>query len=59
MKGGPAKPLFDAGYRCRLLDSHPDDGIHAGPNWERTLYRRLRRLRQAGNDDAATIRPQT
>ena len=57
-EGGAAIPLLDVGYRCRFLDSHPDDGSHAGPDWERTLYRRLRRLRQADDDDAATIRSQ-
>jgi formylglycine-generating enzyme required for sulfatase activity len=25
-----------------FLDSHPDDGIHPGANWEKTLWRRLR-----------------
>ncbi|MEJ2388012.1 MAG: SUMF1/EgtB/PvdO family nonheme iron enzyme [Chromatiaceae bacterium] len=35
----------DAGYRCLFLDSHPDDGIHAGADWERMLYQRLRQSR--------------
>jgi hypothetical protein len=32
-------------YQCLFLDSHPDDGIHAGADWERTLYQRLRQSR--------------
>lgn len=37
--------LSVAGYRCLFLDSHPDDGIHAGADWEQTLYQRLRQSR--------------
>ncbi|MDZ7751467.1 MAG: SUMF1/EgtB/PvdO family nonheme iron enzyme [Gammaproteobacteria bacterium] len=37
--------LSDAGYQCLFLDSHPDDGIHAGADWERMLYQRLRQSR--------------
>jgi len=37
--------LSDGGYQCLFLDSHPDDGIHAGADWERTLYQRLRQSR--------------
>jgi TIR domain len=37
--------LFDSDYQCLFLDSHPDDGIHAGADWERTLYQRLRQSR--------------
>jgi hypothetical protein len=39
------KVLSDNGYQCLFLDSHPDDGIHAGAYWERTLYQRLRQSR--------------
>lgn len=37
--------LTAGGYRCLFLDSHPDDGIHAGADWEQTLYQRLRQSR--------------
>jgi len=37
--------LSDGDYQCLFLDSHPDDGIHAGADWERTLYQRLRQSR--------------
>jgi formylglycine-generating enzyme required for sulfatase activity len=37
--------LSNAGYQCLFLDSHPDDGIHAGADWERVLYQRLRQSR--------------
>jgi hypothetical protein len=37
--------LADGGYQCLFLDSHPDDGIHAGADWEQTLYQRLRQSR--------------
>ena len=30
------------GYQALFLDSHPDDGIHAGAKWEQTLWQRLR-----------------
>jgi TIR domain len=39
------KLLSDSDYQCLFLDSHPDDGIHAGADWERTLYQRLRQSR--------------
>ncbi len=32
-------------YQCVFLDSHPDDGIHAGADWEQTLYQKLRQSR--------------
>jgi hypothetical protein len=38
------KALSDSDYQC-FLDSHPDDGIHAGAVWEQTLYRGLRQSR--------------
>jgi hypothetical protein len=50
------KLLSDSDYQCLFLDSHPDDGIHAGADWERTLYQRLRQsrgltmVRRRGND---------
>ncbi|MDZ3835920.1 MAG: toll/interleukin-1 receptor domain-containing protein [Rhodospirillales bacterium] len=37
--------LTAGGYHCLFLDSHPDDGIHAGADWEQTLYQRLRQSR--------------
>lgn len=37
--------LRGQGYPSLFLDSHPDDGIHAGADWEQTLYRRLRQSR--------------
>jgi len=37
--------LQAAGYECLFLDFHPDDGIHAGADWEQTLYQRLRQCR--------------
>lgn len=37
--------LTAGGYQCLFLDSHPDDGIHAGADWEQTLYQRLRQSR--------------
>ena len=37
--------LSNGGYKCLFLDSHPDDGIHAGADWEQTLYQRLRQSR--------------
>ena len=37
--------LKTAGYHGLFLDSHPDDGIHAGADWEQTLYQRLRQSR--------------
>lgn len=37
--------LRGQGYQSLFLDSHPDDGIHAGADWEQTLYRRLRQSR--------------
>ena len=37
--------LREGGYQCLFLDSHPDDGIHAGADWEQTLYQRLRQSR--------------
>jgi formylglycine-generating enzyme required for sulfatase activity len=37
--------LAAGGYQCLFLDSHPDDGIHAGADWEQTLYQRLRQSR--------------
>jgi hypothetical protein len=36
------KKLRDQDYKALFLDSHPDDGIPAGAEWEKTLYRRLR-----------------
>src|SRR5262249_9025529 len=33
------------GYQSLFLDSHPDDGIHAGAKWEQMLWRRLRQSR--------------
>ena len=36
--------LSDGGYQC-FLDSHSYDGIHAGADWEQTLYQRLRQSR--------------
>lgn len=39
------KLLSDNGYQSVFLDYHPDDGIHAGAVWERTLYQRLRQSR--------------
>jgi energy-coupling factor transporter ATP-binding protein EcfA2 len=38
------KALSDVGYQC-FLDSHPDDGIHPGADWEQTLYKRLKQSR--------------
>lgn len=37
--------LARGGYQVVFLDSHPDDGIHAGADWEQTLYQRLRQSR--------------
>ncbi len=37
--------LIGHGYQSLFLDSHPDDGIHAGADWELTLYQRLRQSR--------------
>ena len=37
--------LRDQGYQSLFLDSHPDDGIHAGAKWEQTLWQRLRQSR--------------
>lgn len=37
--------LHDQGYKSLFLDSHPDDGIHAGADWEQTLWRYLRQSR--------------
>ncbi len=37
--------LARGGYQCLFLDSHPDDGIHVGADWEQTLYQRLRQSR--------------
>jgi len=37
--------LAAGGYQCLFLDSHLDDGIHAGAEWEQALYRRLRQSR--------------
>ncbi len=37
--------LRGQGYQSLFFDSHPDDGIHAGADWERTLYQRLRQSR--------------
>ncbi|RKT46630.1 SUMF1/EgtB/PvdO family nonheme iron enzyme [Thiocapsa rosea] len=37
--------LRGRGYQTLFLDSHPDDGIHAGAKWERTLWQRLRQSR--------------
>jgi len=37
--------LRGRGYQTLFLDSHPDDGIHAGAKWERTRWQRLRQSR--------------
>ena len=37
--------LRSQGYQSLFLDSHPDDGIRAGEEWEKTLYYRLRQSR--------------
>ncbi len=37
--------LKGGGYQCVFVDSHPDDGIPAGADWERTLYQKLRQSR--------------
>lgn len=37
--------LRGRGYQSLFLDSHPDDGIHAGAKWEQTLWQRLRQSR--------------
>ena len=37
--------LRGEGYQSLFLDSHPDDGIHAGAEWERLLWQRLRQSR--------------
>ncbi len=37
--------LHGQGYQWLFLDSHPDDGIHAGAKWEQTLWQRLRQAR--------------
>lgn len=34
--------LRTGGFDCLFLDNHPDDGIHAGADWEQELYRKLR-----------------
>jgi hypothetical protein len=39
------KALRAQGYQSLFLDSHPDDGIHAGAEWEQTLWQRLRQSR--------------
>lgn len=39
------KVLTVEGYQSLFLDSHPDDGIHAGADWEQMLYQRLRQSR--------------
>lgn len=39
------KALRGQGYQSLFLDSHPDDGIHAGAEWEQTLWQRLRQSR--------------
>jgi formylglycine-generating enzyme required for sulfatase activity len=37
--------LRDNKYESLFLDSHPDDGIHAGADWEDELWQKLRRSR--------------
>ena len=37
--------LRSQGYQSLFLDLHPDDGIRAGEEWEKTLYYRLRQSR--------------
>jgi formylglycine-generating enzyme required for sulfatase activity len=37
--------LRNQGYTALFLDSHPDDGISAGAEWEKELYRFLRQSR--------------
>jgi hypothetical protein len=37
--------LRGQGYQPLFLDSHPDDGIHAGAKWEQTLWQQLRQSR--------------
>ena len=37
--------LRGQGYQSLFLNSHPDDGIHAGADWEQALYRGLRQCR--------------
>ena len=39
------KVLSASDYQCLFLDSHPDDGIPVGADWERMLYQRLRQSR--------------
>jgi energy-coupling factor transporter ATP-binding protein EcfA2 len=39
------KGLEDQGYQSLFLDFHPDEGIHTGEDWERTLYQKLRQCR--------------